>query len=132
MIVLLEDYVGSHGLHRNVPKAAPGIRIEMFSHFLASHLDRVDRIAGLAFDDRQPVLGQILEVGRDERDDDVAQRHVVGDLQQQTFAVVTRSDTWWIELLDELQNLQCVFVGDLMAENLSDLGQRALQATVCV
>ena len=98
VFVLLDAEVGRHRLDRRGGEAAPGVRIQ-FPHLLDGRLDHVERIARAALDVREAVLDDVVEVRRNERDEDVAEGESRGELQQQALPQIAGPDTRRVELL---------------------------------
>ena len=81
-----------------IPGPRPGVQV---AQFLDRFLDDVDRVARLLLDRRQPVLADVVDVVGDQGLEDLAERGLGGELEEQALLQVPGPDPGRVEPLDE-------------------------------
>ena len=69
-------------------------------------------------------MGQVFQMRRDQRHDDIAVRHLVRDLEQQAFAEIFRGTSDGIEPLNQTQRHLGVHLRNLFPVELHHFRQR--------
>src|SRR5439155_19880970 len=99
------------------------LRVQMLED-LDGFLDRLQLEAGLALDNRQAIVLNVLQVVLDEDAQDVAVRRLGRDLQQEALAQVAGADAARIELLHDRQRLFPLAERNLAVEVLANNGEK--------